>query len=427
LRWASSDWFKATAVVLTMTAACVVPLVLGAGCGSSPTGPADPAGAAGTTVAPTAAETTTSTTEAAPIEITIAATGDVLGAQSVRMTAWDATTGKYDFYPIFAPMTPYLQAADYTLVNLETRLADPSANGNYHGYKLMNSPVELGQALKRAGVDLCALANNHSLDEGFDGIVQTLDRLDTIGLAHVGCYRSAADKAARSPLIVDIKGIKVAFINYTDVNNGLYLAAQHKAYAVNFLGVEAAAAEAEAAREAGADLVVMIVHWGREDATKPRSAQVQIAEGADDYQGLLQRGVDVILGAHSHVVEPAAHITYQTELGPRETYVVYSMGNFLPDSEGWPKDNGLVIYVHVQKVGDKTTVTGLSYLPILTQRTSTAPRKIRILPVLPGVVPQTDTEIGAGTQARMDKVWNYYEAMYDKPQDNIVPFDPADL
>jgi poly-gamma-glutamate capsule biosynthesis protein CapA/YwtB (metallophosphatase superfamily) len=369
---------------------------------------------------------TTSTTEAAPIEITIAATGDVMGAQSVRTTALDKTTGKYDFYPIFAPVAPYLSGADYTLVNLETRLADPTPNGNYNGYRLMNSPVELGQALKQAGVDLCALANNHSLDEGFDGIVQTLDRLDAMGLAHVGCYRSAADKAARTPLIVDIKGIKVAFINYTDVNNGLYLPAQHKAYAVNFLGTEAAAAEAQAAREAGADLVVMIVHWGKEDATKPGSAQVRIAEGSGDYQGLLRRGVDVILGAHSHVVEPAAHVTYQTESGPRETYVVYSMGNFLPDSAGWPQDNGLVIYVHVQKVGDKTTVTGLSYLPVLAQRGG-SPRKVRLLPVLPGVVPQTDTVIGAGTQARMDKVWNYYQAMYDKPQDNIVPFDPADL
>jgi poly-gamma-glutamate capsule biosynthesis protein CapA/YwtB (metallophosphatase superfamily) len=408
-----------------MVAACVVPLVLGAGCGPSPSGSSEAAGAADATTTSVAAVTTTSTTEAAPIEITIAATGDVLGAQSVRMTAYDKATGKYDFYPIFAPMASYLSSADYTLVNLETRLADPSANGNYNGYKLMNSPVEMGQALKQAGVDLCALANNHSLDEGFDGIVQTLDRLDAIGLAHVGCYRSAADKAARTPLLVDIKGIKVAFINYTDVNNGLYLSAQHKAYAVNVLGVDDAAAEAEAAREAGADLVVLIVHWGREDATKPGSAQVRIAEGSGDYQGLLQRGVDVILGAHSHVVEPAAHVTYQTESGSRETYVVYSMGNFLPDSAGWPQDNGLVIYVHVQKVGDKTTVTGLSYLPVLAQRGG-SPRTVRLLPVLPGVLPQTDTVIGAGTQARMDKVWNYYEVMYDKPQDNIVPFDPAD-
>ena len=77
----------------------------------------------------------------------------------------------------------------------------------------------------------------------------------------------------------------------------------------------------------------MIVHWGKERVTKQNGAQVKVAEGSGDYQGLLERGVDVILGAHPHVVQPAAHVTYQTESGPRDTYVVYSMGNFLPDSD----------------------------------------------------------------------------------------------
>ena len=166
----------------------------------------------------------TSTTEQAPIKITIAAVGDVMGVQTIRWAAWDATAKKYDFYPMLKPVAPYLQGADYTVANLETRLADPGPDGEYVGFRLLNSPPALGEALKQAGVDLCALANNHALDMGFDGIVQTLDRLDAIGLAHVGCYRSAEEKTASQPFIVDIKGIKVAFINYTDVNNGLYLA-----------------------------------------------------------------------------------------------------------------------------------------------------------------------------------------------------------
>jgi poly-gamma-glutamate capsule biosynthesis protein CapA/YwtB (metallophosphatase superfamily) len=134
----------------------------------------------------------------------------------------------------------------------------------------------------------------------------------------------------------------------------------------------------------------------------------------------------VILGAHPHVVQPAARVTYQTEAGPRDTYAVYSMGNFLPDSSGWPQDSGLVIYVHIEKSGNETTVTGLSFLPVLVQKAGN-PQTVRILPVLPGLTPQTDTTIADITKARMDKVWNYYKTMYDKPQDNIVPLDPADL
>jgi hypothetical protein len=226
------DVVKAALVVIVVVAACAVPMII-----FLPSEQAAPVGspeskvtstAAAVVDGPTTSSESTSTTEQAPVKVTIAAVGDVMGAQTVRWAAWDATTEKYDFYSMFKPVAPYLEGADYTVANLETRLADPGPDGEYVGFRILNSPQALGEGLKQAGVDLCALANNHSLDMGFDGIVQTLDRLDTIGLAHVGCYRSAAEKRASQPFIVDIKGIKVAFINYTDVNNGLYLAAQHK-------------------------------------------------------------------------------------------------------------------------------------------------------------------------------------------------------
>jgi poly-gamma-glutamate capsule biosynthesis protein CapA/YwtB (metallophosphatase superfamily) len=427
------DAMKAGLVALAVIAACVVPLVI-----FLPSDEAAPTGLAGATTTSTASTSqvsatsttvpeTTVTTAQGPIKITIAAVGDVMGVQTIRWAAWDATAKKYDFFPMFKPVAPYLQGADYAVANLETRLADPGPGGEYLGLRRLNSPQALGEALKQAGVDLCATANNHSLDMGFAGIVQTLDRLDAMGMAHIGDYRSLAEKTARQPFIVDIKGVKVAFLNYTDVNNGLYLAPKHRAYAVNFLGTEAAAAEAKAAREAGADVVVMLVHWGKERKTKQNSSQVKVAQGTASYQGLLERGVDVILGAHPHVVQPAARVTYQTPSGPRDTYVVYSMGNFLSGADVWPEDSGVVMYVHIEKSGDKTTVTGLSFLPVLVQKVGPHPQTVRILPVLPGLTPQTDTTIATTTKARMDKVWNYYKTMYDKPQDNIVPLDPGAL
>ncbi len=428
-RWALPDALKGAGVALAVIVVCLVPLLI-----LWPESEATPPGTSltTTTVVPaqaaassttTSASTTTSTTEPPPVEITIAAVGDVMGVASVRKAAWDVTAKKYDYYPMFEPVTPYLAGADYAVCNLESRLADLDSGTD--GVMILNSPVALGDALKQAGFDLCAMANNHSLDKGYDGMVQTLDRLDEIGLAHIGCYRSAEDKQARTPFIVDIKGIKVAFINYTDLDNGLPLAAKHKGYAVNFLGADAAAAEATAAREAGAEVVVMIVHWGKEKKTKQNSSQTKVAVGAGDYQGLLQRGVDVILGAHPHVVQPAARVTYQTESGSRDAYVVYSMGNFLPPtSVPWPQDSGLVAYVHIVKEDGVATVTGLSYLPMVRQAVD---GKVRLLPVLPGLQPHTDTVISETTQARMDKAWNYYKAMYDKPEDNIVPLDLAEL
>ena len=109
--------------------------------------------------------------------------------------------------------------------------------------------------------------------------------------------------------------------------------------------------------------------------------------GSGDSQGLLARGVDVILGAHPHVVQPAYRVTVQTESGSRDAYVVYSLGNFLQAaSHRWPQDSGLVVYVHLEKLGDKTTVTGLSFLPVMRQ-TVRSPLTVRLLPVLPGLDP----------------------------------------
>ena len=81
-----------------------------------------------------------------------------------------------------------------------------------------------------------ATANNHSLDMGWDGIVSTLDRLDAAGLAHVGTYRSAEERA--TPLVVDIQGIKVAFLNYTASLNGLVPPRTDKPFAVARLDVD---------------------------------------------------------------------------------------------------------------------------------------------------------------------------------------------
>ena len=258
--------------------------------------------------------------------------------------------------------------ADYTVVNLETRLA--GRGFAYTGFPRFNSPVELTDALTMCGVDLCATANNHSLDKGWPGVVNTLDRLDEAGLAHVGTYRSAEERAA--PFIVDIKGIKVAFINYTDYINGL---TRPYDYAVNYLhDPEQVAADARAAREAGADVVIAVLHWGKEYVTKANPKQVAWAEGSASYPGLLAEGVDVILGSHPHVVQRAVGIRRDSPSGPKNAYVVYSMGNFLSDMIRWRTDSGVIVYVHIQKQGQEVKVTGLSYMGVYVEQRSAAIR-----------------------------------------------------
>lgn len=366
----------------------------------------------------------TTTTTAPPIQITIAAVGDILPHQGILDSVLDPATGAYDFEPVFSPVAPFLAEADYAVGNLESRVA--GAEYGYSGYPLFNSPVELLYVLKATGFDLMATANNHALDQGWDGLVATLDNLDTAGLAHVGTHRSAAEKEA--PLIVDVKGVKVAFLNYTAWLNGLEPPAEHEAYAVNVLDVDAVAEEAMTARMWGADVVVALLHYGDEYEREPTEEQVAISQGTADVEGLLGRGVDVIIGSHPHVVQPIVHVLQWTDWSLPDTYVAYSLGNFVSAQRDRYRDSGLVAYINIEKTGQRASVTGISYLPVYVQHsTAASPTRYRVLPVFPGLDPGTDTPLTSDEEQRMDEVWAELSAMLYRPNEDIRPLDPNDL
>lgn len=360
--------------------------------------------------------TTTSTT--VPISITVAAVGDVLPHESILEAVRDPKTRSYDFESVLAPIAPYLAGADYTVANLETRLAGPERG--YSGYPLMNSPTELAYALKSAGVDLAATANNHSLDMGWEGIVGTLDRLDTAGLAHVGTSRSSEER--NTPVVVDIQGIKVAFLNYTASLNGLTPPEEHEGYAVNILDPDVVAEDAMTARQWGADVVIALLHYGDEYEREPSEAQVEVS------QEILSRGVDVILGAHPHVVQPIAHVVQYASWKVIGKYTAYSLGNFLSNQRWRYSDSGLVAYVHIEKRGLRTVVTGVSYLPVYVQRSaSESPLCYRVLPILPGLATRTDTPLTRREEERMAQVWEDLRELLYRPDENIAPLDPSDI
>jgi len=363
--------------------------------------------------------TSTTTTTEAPISITIAAVGDILPHESI-LDSVRTENGWYNFWPIFDPVAPYLRYADYAVGNLETRLAGEQAG--YTGYPLFNSPDELAGVLRSAGLDLMATANNHSMDMGWDGIVRTLDELDDVGLAHVGTNRSAAERA--TPLVVDINGIDVGFLNYTEYLNGLSVPQEHEAYGVNMLDIDKVTEDAALARMYGADIVVALLHYGDEYAREEDAARQALS------QEILSRGVDVILGAHPHVVQPIDHVLSRSWKFS-DKYVAYSLGNFISAQRNTYKeftDEGVIAYIHVTKSDLRTYVTGVSYLPLYVQRsTEQSPARYRILPVLPGLEPNTDTALSNYDEERMSVVWEDLRGLLYKPDERITPLDPKDL
>jgi poly-gamma-glutamate synthesis protein (capsule biosynthesis protein) len=324
----------------------------------------------------------------APVRATLAFAGDLLIHQSILDAARDGTA--YRFKAILAPVAPFIACADYATANLETRLAGEGRG--YTGYPCFNSPTDLGWAARDAGFDMMATANNHCLDKGYSGLAATLDNLETIGLAHCGTARS--DTERHTPVVVDVKGMKIAFLNYTAMTNGITLPAE-KAFAVNYLKPDSVISEAAAARAAGAELVLALLHFGNEYQRAPTQAQRALVAQ------LMAHGVDAIVAAHPHVVQPIEQVTVSRDGMPITGVVAYSLGNFLSAQRDRYRDSGIVLYLDLVKDPAGVRVDGVSYLPVYVQRDD---GRFRVLPLLPGVEPTSDVPLSARSRARIPQV-----------------------
>ncbi|WP_330281388.1 CapA family protein [Streptomyces sp. NBC_00588] len=245
---------------------------------------------------------------------TLVATGDVLPHSPVIERArFDGGGTAYDFKPMFAGVEPVVSRADLALCHMETVYG---ANGVYTGYPDFKSPPEIAQALAATGYDGCSTASNHSLDDGAEGIRRTLDALDRAGVRHAGSARSEAE--ARTVTVLRAGPAKVAHLAYTFDTNGKPLPAGQP-WAVDLLNENAILSDARAARKAGADVVVVSVHWGTEWQDSPDQQQLTLARHLTASRTGGRPDIDLILGTHAHVPQ-----AYEKVNG---TWVVYGLGD----------------------------------------------------------------------------------------------------
>lgn len=245
-------------------------------------------------------------------EVTLALTGDVLVHDNVWASADRAAPGPgLDFRPMLASLRPVLSQADLALCHLETPLAP--AGGPYSGYPLFAAPPAVVPALRWVGYDGCSTASNHSVDQGYSGVRRTLDDLDAAGLEHTGTARSAAE--SRTPPVFTVHGLRIAWLSYTYGTNGMPVDAD-KPWSVHLIDVPKILRDAHRARAAGADAVLVALHWGDEYAHSPSPYQLDVADR-------LTRSPDITLvyGHHAHVVQPIRRL--------HGTWVVFGLGNLL--------------------------------------------------------------------------------------------------
>lgn len=273
----------------------------------------------------------------------------------------------YDYTPCFKYLAPYFQASDFTTVDLETNQA--GAKFGYGGATLgFNTPLQLSVALKEAGVDLYACATNHIFDRGLNGLRATLENVRSLGFITTGAYLSREERD--TPVIVDINGIKVAFISYTDRSENP-IPKEH-AYAVNYIplfeDISPVIADIKSARAAGADLVAVYPHWGdiRMYHTEPTEKM------REDARKLAEAGADLIICGHAHVLNPMDWFyTVEEDGSRRATLVAYSLGNFFTNQQYLPHEGistdlveyGILLSVELSKDmnSGKAWISGVDY------------------------------------------------------------------
>ena len=244
--------------------------------------------------------------------LTISAVGDISLAREVvdRMEA----QGPGYPYALIAP----LLTGDIVIANLEGALTDRGEPWP-KGYNF-RTPPRFASGLRDAGFDVVSLANNHTLDFGALGLLDTVDALGLVGVRPVGAGADAA--TAYAPAIVEAGGLRVAFLGYVatpDEGGGFSIRewiAGTGAPGVAFAGEDEIAAGVAAAR-AQADFVVVMVHAGTEYVNVPDATQRRLA-GA-----VLAAGADAYIGAHAHVVQPVEQRGGQL--------IAWGLGNFIFD------------------------------------------------------------------------------------------------
>ena len=275
-----------------------------------------------------------------PPSFTIAATGDLLIHESVANAA--RTSDGWDFTSMFDSVAPILSQADLAVCHVESPMSPNNARLSYFPAFLV--PRELADAISYAGYDTCSLASNHATDAGREGIVGTIGALDRVQVAHAGM---ALSPEARDEItLIEAGDATVAHLSYTyGFNNGELDA--DESHLSNVIDEATILDEARRARSAGADFVMLSLHWGTNYTGEPDESQVDLGPRL-----LASPDIDLILGHHTHMVQPVAQIGGE--------YLVYGLGNFLSNQSPetctecpLPTEDGVI--VHLTVTGDEDT------------------------------------------------------------------------
>ena len=354
---------------LAALAAVLAALVGVTGCDEGTT-PASPVAIDSTPAPPSGTTTPSSTEDPGPRSFDLVMGGDLLWHNTTWFSAAEDAAGtpeRYDWDPMFATLRPLVQGADLAICHTELPFALPGAEPE--SYPVFAAPRSIAPWIASMGWDACTTASNHSWDGGFEGVVTTADLLEANGVEHVGTFRTPRER--EQPVVLTTEnGVRVGLVAGTYGLNGFVPPADEE-FAISMGDADNLLAKARAAREAGADVLVVHVHWGWEYVHEPSPEQVALAEALT-----ASPDVDVVLGEHAHVVQPITRVNGK--------WVVYGMGNQVAQNEATRPATYEGITVHLEfteRPGGGFRVSRAAYVP--TQWNHYSPgNPIRIVPAV---------------------------------------------
>lgn len=292
--------------------------------------------------------------------VTISALGSLYAPKNIRQSGYDQESETYDFSDVFSRIKPYISQADLTLATVETYFAGKEA-----GYGNYNAPDELLSAIRGGGVDLLSLATEYAFEKGPEGLYQTLSLIESRGMIAVGAYLN--EEEVGSAQIFQINDVQIAVLAYTYglSENSTKKTRASERYAVPVIDQSRMVRDIANARKEGADIVIVMPHWGTKNKESVASSTRSLA------RALAEAGADLIVGAHPNVVQRVEKMTVTRSDGARhDAYVAYSLGSFLTDSRDAKNTAGVILQMQI--VYDPATRTAsfedVGYMPTYIQR-----------------------------------------------------------
>ncbi|TDT50950.1 CapA family protein [Fonticella tunisiensis] len=272
-------------------------------------------------------------------EITILTAGDIMFHNPQIKAAYTGKT--YNFKPSFEEIKPIIEKADIAIGNFETTI-NPDKKPS--GYPTFNAPVEVLDAIKYAGFDVLTTANNHAMDTGTKGLLNTVEAIKEHGMIPVGTGKKDDDKFA----IVEKNGVNVAILSYTYGTNGI----KAPDGMVNLIDKDKIKSDIERVKNRS-DFVLVMLHTGTEYIRKVEDFQYAL------FREIADMGADAVIGGHPHVARKSE--VYSSN--GRNVFISYSMGNFISNQTAKYTDIGTMVELRVVKT-DTAKIEDARVIPV---------------------------------------------------------------